>query len=84
MAQVGYGGGSLLALGPLDEEMMLLEDVEEEAHMLEVGGPRVAEDQDVVKEDEDGATQERLEDVVHECLNVAGALHSPNGMTRNT
>lgn len=51
-----------------DKELMLLEDSEDGSHVSEVIHPCSTEDQDVVEEDEDEATDERLEDVIHECL----------------
>jgi len=45
--------------------------------MPEVGGPRVAEDQDVIEEDEDAVMQERPEDVVHDCLERGQGISQP-------
>jgi len=53
--QICDGGGTELALGRLDEESVLPQDVEDGAHMPQVGRPGIAEDQYVVKEDEDDA-----------------------------
>jgi hypothetical protein len=51
--QVRDGAGVELALGPLDEEAVLMKNVEDGAHMVKVVGPRGAVDEDVVEEDED-------------------------------
>ena len=68
MAEVGDGAGPEGALGALEVELVGAERVEDEADVLQVLGPRKAIDQDILKEDKHEPPKERLQDVVHECL----------------
>ncbi|KAJ1256975.1 hypothetical protein BS78_K256500 [Paspalum vaginatum] len=68
VAEVGDGGDSKHTLGALDEEGVLLKRAEDGAEMSKVIRPRLAVDQDVVKEDKYKATKKRAQYIVHECL----------------
>jgi hypothetical protein len=80
----GVGDGLLRerALGAFDEQAVQVKGGEDGADVAQVLRPRVAEYQYIVEEDEDEAAQKRTEHV--SAWNVAGVLHSPNGMTRNS
>jgi len=53
MAQVGDGRDAEGALGALDEELVLAQHGKDGSEMAEVVGPRLAVNQNVVKEDKD-------------------------------
>jgi hypothetical protein len=53
-------------------------------NVLQVHAPGVNVDQYVIEEDEDEATDEILEHVIHQCLERGGALVNPKGMTKNS
>jgi hypothetical protein len=65
VSEVGDGLRPKRALGALDKELVLVQNVEDSADMTQVLGPRAAEDEDVVEEDEDEGAQDGTEHVVH-------------------
>ena len=78
MAQVMDRSGGEGALGALDVQLVLAQDVEDDAQVLKVLGPGRAVNEDIIEEDEDAPAEERLED------EVDGALDSLKGMTKNS
>jgi hypothetical protein len=56
------------ALGPFDDEVVLPESLQHRPDMLEMLAPRVAEEQDVIEEDEHKDTDEVLKGVIHDHL----------------
>jgi hypothetical protein len=77
VSEVGDGVGAELALGSLDEEAVLVENIEDGTHVTKVIGPRGVVDEDVIKEDEDEPTEERPQDVVHESLERCRGVAQP-------
>ena len=68
MAEVVDRRGGERALRPFEVEPVRAEDVEDRAQVSEMLRPGGAVDQDVVEEDEDKATEEGSQHIVHQCL----------------
>ena len=68
MAHIMDRSGGEGALRTLEMQVMLAKDVEDGPEMLEVLYPCGTVYQYVIEEHQDAATQERLEDDIHQCL----------------
>jgi hypothetical protein len=66
----------------LDEETMLAKHCEDDVEVLQVVRPGGAVYQNIIKEDKNKPAKVGAQHVIHERL--AEALHSPNGMTKNS
>ena len=84
MPQVGNGALAESAFGALDEKSVLLQDDEDGPQMAQVIRPRCTVDQNVIKKYQDEAPKKGRSTSFIRAWNVAGALHNPNGMTRNS
>jgi hypothetical protein len=73
-----------VALGALQEELMLLQFLEYQANVLVMLRPRGVVNQNVIEEDEDEPAKKWLKNLIHQRLKHTRALDSPKGMTKNS
>jgi hypothetical protein len=84
VAEVGDGVGAERALGFLDEEAVLMENVEDGAYMMKMVGPCGAVDEYIIEENQPNWRRNGRRMSFMRAWNVTGALHNPNGMTKNS
>jgi hypothetical protein len=81
VAEVGDGVGAERALGFLDEEAVLMENVEDGAYMTKMvgpcGAPCGAVDEYIIEENQHELAEERPQDVIHESLECRRSVAQP-------
>ncbi|KAG8070017.1 hypothetical protein GUJ93_ZPchr0006g41706 [Zizania palustris] len=84
MTQVGDIICPKLALRTLDEETVSMKNVEDSTYVMKVICSCSVVYEDIIKENENEPSEEGPEYIVHEGLECGGALHNPNGITKNS
>jgi hypothetical protein len=84
VAQVGDRRLAEHALAALDEELVASELDESDANMSQMFRPSLAVYENVIKKTRMNRRKKGRRTSFISAWNVTGALHSPNGMTRNS